>query len=82
MEAIKSVALDSAPPIRRRAYDFLREQRDVMGYQSQKTSQVARAVKLPTNTVRRILEDLTAYDLVDRTLGGKRGKADLWTFKP
>ena len=82
LQIIEATALHSVPPARRHTYEFLRDQRDTMGYQPQKTSQVAKAIRLPTNTARRILEDLTAYDLVERTPGGKKGKADLWTFRP
>ena len=41
------------------------------------TSHVATALALPTNTTRRILEDLAAYGLVTRESQGP-GKADLW----
>jgi DNA-binding IclR family transcriptional regulator len=36
---------------------------------------------LPTNTVRRALEDLAAYRLVRRHSQGK-GKVDLWNASP
>jgi hypothetical protein len=42
-----------------------------------KTSVIAKALGLPTNTVRRALEDLAAYGLLKRTARG-RGNADLW----
>jgi hypothetical protein len=77
LDIIHSVVLDSVPPVRRRAYEFLRNQRDVTGYIAQKTSQVARSLRLPTATVRRVLQDLTAYDLIERIPGGK-GTADTW----
>src|SRR5262249_21511850 len=80
MDIVKSVALDSVPPARRRAYEFLRDQRDVLGFVAQKTSQVARFLRLPTNTVRRVLQDLTAYDLIERIPGGK-GTPDTWICK-
>jgi hypothetical protein len=81
MGVVRAVALDSVPPVRRRAYEFLDQQRDVIGFVAQKTSQVAKAIRLPTNTARRALEDLTAYDLVERNPGGKQGKADMWVIK-
>jgi hypothetical protein len=94
MEVIESVALDSVPPIRRRAYEFVgsdsaepdREiaygpeddagKKEVLG-SGIPTSAVARALGLPTNTVRRALEDLTAYELIER-IGQGRRNADLW----
>jgi hypothetical protein len=36
---------------------------------------------LPTNTARRILEDLTAYGLVERKSQGQ-GNADNWARRP
>jgi hypothetical protein len=81
MNIVRSVAFDSVPPARRRAYEFLRDQRDLTGPIAQKTSQVARALRLPTNTVRRVLQDLTAYDLIERIPGGKKGTPDTWVFK-
>jgi predicted ArsR family transcriptional regulator len=41
------------------------------------TTELAVAVATPTNTVRRALEDLTAYRLVTRTRQ-EQGKPDLW----
>ena len=82
LQIVEAVALDSVPPNRRATYEFLRDQRDVMGWQPQKTSQVAKAIRLPTITARRILEDLTAYDLIERNPGGKSGTADTWVFRP
>jgi hypothetical protein len=71
MEVVLSVALDSAPPLRRSAYNC------VCKYRNVETTDVAIELGLPTNTVRRILEDLTAYGLVIRR-GQGQGKADLW----
>jgi hypothetical protein len=94
MEVVESVALDSVPPIRRRAYEFVGSDsakpnhelaygpeddagnKEILG-SGVPTSAVARALGLPTNTVRRALEDLTAYGLVER-IGQGQGKADLW----
>ena len=36
-------------------------------------------MELPTNTVRRVLEELVAYGLVERQPQGQ-GKADLWRW--
>jgi hypothetical protein len=70
-KVVKSVAMDSVPPIRRAAYEYLRK------HGAQKTPDIATALGLPTNTVRRALEDLAAYQLVERKKGGK---ADMWTI--
>src|SRR5262249_22738008 len=74
MEVVKAVALDSVPPNRRRAYEYVRSR---IASNLAETSTIAQAMGLPTNTVRRILEDLTAYGLVERRPQGQ-GKADLW----
>ena len=71
MEVVLSVALDSAPPLRCAAYKTIERSKTA------ETSDVAVALRLPTNTARRILEDLAAYGLVTRELQGQ-GKADLW----
>ena len=73
-EVVTSIALDSVPPLRRSAYEYLRDHRG-----EEKTPDIAAALGLPTNTVRRALEDLTAYRLVTRISGGK-GKPDGWCF--
>jgi hypothetical protein len=71
LKVVLSVALDSVPPLRRRAYECVDKYRDV------ETADVAIALGLPTNTARRILEELTAYDLIKRRKLGE-GKADRW----
>src|SRR4029077_10601149 len=69
MDVVVSVAMDSVPPQRRAAYEHLinaREQAaaNVPNVKSeQSTSEIATALDLPTNTVRRKLEDLAAYQL-------------------
>jgi hypothetical protein len=83
MEIVESVALDSVPPIRRRAYEFLRSQSadDLLSEAGlSETTTVANAIGLPTITVRRVLEDLAAYQLVKRISQGP-GKSDLWAAK-
>ena len=72
MEVVLSVALNSAPPLRRAAYEAVEPGKTA------ETSHVATALGLPTNTARRILEDLAAYGLVIRQSQGQ-GKADLWS---
>jgi hypothetical protein len=71
LDVVESVARDSVPPLRRRAFECI----DKGG--SMETAQVATALGLPTTTVRRVLEDLAAYGLVLRQ-SGKKGEADTW----
>jgi FaeA-like protein len=71
MTVVETVAKDSVPPLRRAAYDCVQKHRDVA------TADVAIELGLPTNTVRRVLEDLAAYQLVERQSLGK-GKPDHW----
>jgi hypothetical protein len=75
-DVAKSIALDSVPPLRRRAYELLLEQPTAL-----KTPEIADALDLPTNTVRRALEDLAAYRLARRIKGGT-GKPDSWQARP
>jgi hypothetical protein len=78
LEIVERVALDSVPPLRRRAYELLCQSRDVIGnFQSLSTTEIAEVLNLPTITVRRVLEDLAAYGLIARTSHGT-GMADLW----
>jgi hypothetical protein len=87
---IRAVALDSVPPIRRSAYEYLAsntarwETRDADGKLidcGYSTPSIAKRVDLPTSTVRRVLEDLNAYKLVERMSQGP-GKPDLWAYRP
>jgi hypothetical protein len=71
MDVVLTVALDSVPPLRRRAYECVAKYRNV------ETADVAIELNLPTNTARRILEDLAAYGLITRYSQGQ-GKAHLW----
>ena len=73
MDVAKAVALDSVPPLRRQAYEHLHDHPDRWF----ETSAVAEVLGLPSNTVRRVLEDLTAYSLLERNSQGQ-GKPDLW----
>jgi hypothetical protein len=72
LDVVESVAMDSLPPLRRRAYEYLKTLRCHAS-----TPAVAKVLGLPTVTVRRGLEDLAAYGLVERTVQGN-GKPDLW----
>jgi hypothetical protein len=87
---IHDVAMDSVPPIRRAAYQYLAsnasrwETRDADGKLTDcgySTSSIAKWLDLPTTTVRRVLEDLNAYKLVERT-SQSAGKPDLWAYRP
>jgi hypothetical protein len=69
---IESVALDSVPPLRRAAYEHLRDSKTTI-----ETPDIAAALGLPTNTVRRALEHLAAYRLIERKTQGP-GKPDIW----
>lgn len=70
---IKTVAMDSAPPNRRRIYKHLYTLKPA----SASTTNIAIAIRLPTKTARRALEELEAYDLIERLSQGQ-GKATLW----
>jgi hypothetical protein len=73
LAVVKDVALDSAPPLRRRAYAFVEENDNA------ETTDVATNLGLPTTTTRRILEDLAAHGLIARHSQGQ-GKADCWSL--
>jgi hypothetical protein len=82
LDVVEQVAMDSVPPLRRRAYEYLISlPPDLTGIAKAETSAVAKALGLPTVTVRRALEDLAAYGLVERVSHGS-GKADLWKAHP
>jgi Bifunctional DNA primase/polymerase, N-terminal len=72
LAVVLSVAMDSAPPQRRAAYDCVRKHGNLT------TADVAVELGLPSVTVRRVLEDLVAYRLIERQSLGQ-GKADQWT---
>jgi hypothetical protein len=74
LEIVEAVAMDSVPPIRRHAYEYLAP----LGAGWADTPSVAKALDLPTVTVRRALEELAAYHLVRRQPQGP-GKPDLWS---
>jgi hypothetical protein len=75
LDVVEAVAMDSVPPLRRAAYQYLASSETG----SANTAGIAKAIGLPTNTVRRALEDLAAYDLVKRISAGQ-GHADVWTL--
>jgi hypothetical protein len=76
LDVVESVAMDSVPPIRRSAFEYIAKLEDFAA----ETPAVAKALELPTVTVRRTLEDLTAYGLLQRVAQGQ-GKPDLWAIK-
>jgi hypothetical protein len=71
----ESVALDSVPPLRRAAFEQLRDG----GKAALETKEISEALGLPTSTVRRTLEDLAAYHLIERETQGP-GKSDFWSI--
>ena len=75
MKVVETVALDSVPPSRRRAYEYLHEHRGAWI----ETKIIAEAMALPKNTVRRVLEELVAYGLATRE-AAEQGKTDLWCW--
>jgi hypothetical protein len=74
---VQTVARHSCPPIRVKAFDLLNDA-------PQTTRAIADALRLPTTTTRRILEDLLAQGLAVRERGKdeageeKKGGADEW----
>ena len=69
-------ALDSMPALRRKVLeDLLRRSTPAS------TTEVAEAVRHPTTTARRALEDLAAHDIAQRIPQGP-GQADIWQLTP
>lgn len=73
LDVVDTVALDSVPPTRRKAYEHLL----ALAPAYATTKAVAQELELPTTTTRRALEDLCAYGLVKREPQGQ-GQPDLW----
>jgi hypothetical protein len=73
LNVVETVAFDSVPPNRLRAYRHL--QGIVPCWAN--TAAVAKAIKLPTATARRALEELVAYGLAEFTSPGS-GNPTLW----
>jgi hypothetical protein len=71
LNVVTDVALDSVPPLRRSAYNCVCKYHDI------ETAAVAIELGLPTNTIRRVLEDLAAHGLIVRKSQGE-GKSHLW----
>jgi hypothetical protein len=77
LKVVTTIAMDSVPPLRRRAYEHLSRAKDLTGAVMISTPAIAKALGLPTITVRRALEDLAAYGVADRKSQGE-GHPDLW----
>jgi hypothetical protein len=81
LHLIEDIAMDSTPPIRRHAFEIL------TGTPTS-TRDIAHAIRLPTTTTRRALEELVAQNLATRsrkkTEDGeeKEGGVDLWALDP
>jgi hypothetical protein len=75
-DVVKSIAMDSVPPLRREAYEFLRFDCPKC---TATTLEVAKALHLSTTAARRTLEDLAAYGVVRRLPKSDTGKrSDQW----
>ncbi len=72
---VYKIGLDSIPTKRRLAIETL-----VKAKEQLETSEVATAISYPTNTTRRILEDLHGLKLIERESLGK-GHPDKWKIK-
>jgi hypothetical protein len=68
------VGFDCIPDVRRKVLTCLAQQSVAI-----ETSAVANAIKYPTNTIRRVLEDLTGHRLVHR-FGESQGTAHTWAM--
>lgn len=81
LDVVEAVALDSVPPLRRRAFDYLCAAKTLTGEQEAvETPQIAHDLDLPTSTVKRALEELAVYGLAKRAR--KDGKTDQWEARP
>ena len=67
MPVIRAVALDSVPPLRRRAYEHLQD----LNGATASTTDVAKILRLPTATTRRVLEELVIFHLAERIPQGQ-----------
>jgi bifunctional DNA primase/polymerase-like protein len=72
-KVVRFIAFDSVPPNRLSVYRHLKRLKGKLF----DTTTIAKAVKLPTATARRVLEELVIYGLAERDPQGQ-GKADLW----
>jgi DNA-binding transcriptional ArsR family regulator len=73
LNVVATVAMDSTPPIRRRAYEYLKGLKS----RAAEIADIAVNVRIPEKTLRRHLEDLEAQGLVKRIPAKERGEFDL-----
>ena len=71
-ELVTKVALDSMPALRRNVLTMMLDNPDTLDW---KTKELAEDLGYPTNTTRRVLEDLNCYGIVWRM---DDGNADIW----
>jgi hypothetical protein len=72
-KVVRTIAFDSVPPNRLSVFRYLKGRKGKL----YSTTIIAEAVKLPTNTTHRVLEELVVYGLAERVPQGQ-GRADLW----
>jgi hypothetical protein len=72
---VHRIGLDSIPKLRRAVLDYLATCDSVPAT----TTTIAEAIRHPSRTTRRALEDLAAHHLVERIAGGQ-GKSDRWVL--
>jgi hypothetical protein len=81
LDVVESVAFDSVAPVRRNVYEYLCQPLPGHGPQDplpwRKTTEVATKIRLPSVTIRRVLEDLFGYGLCECVNQGQ-GKPTLW----
>src|SRR5262249_15600609 len=96
MELAKTIAMDSCPPLRVKAFALLKEEA-VQTPGEKTTREIALQLRLPTVTARRVLEELAAQGLASRRRDNpkkknadsgaeedeeKGGGADYWSINP
>src|SRR5262245_46423739 len=81
LNVVETVAMDSTPPIRRRAYEYLKQ----IAPRTAEIADIAVNVRIPEKTLRRHLEDLEVQGLARHIpaekrgeLGYEKGATDLW----
>jgi hypothetical protein len=81
LKVVETVAMDSTPPMRRRAYEYLRH----IAPREAEIADIAVNVRIPEKTLRRHMEDLAVQGLVQHIPAEKRSEfgyekstADLW----
>ena len=81
LDVVEAVAMDSVPPLRRDAYEYLCTPAPKAGPQDplpwRTTTDIHLHLGLPTTTIRRALEELCGYGLARENIRGP-GRASLW----